>query len=70
MNGPVTPPPGAPGPGDGRTHLTLASLDEPEPLRADAARNRTRLLDAASRLLPEERDYPAGEELLGHLRTG
>ncbi|MES4909023.1 MULTISPECIES: DUF4291 domain-containing protein [unclassified Streptomyces] len=26
-------------------------------------------LDAAARLLPEERPYPAGDELLGHLRA-
>ncbi|MEU4501651.1 TetR/AcrR family transcriptional regulator [Streptomyces sp. NPDC024089] len=40
-----------PEPGDARTNLPLAPIDEPPQLRADAARNRTLLLDAASRLL-------------------
>ncbi|MFE2017642.1 TetR/AcrR family transcriptional regulator [Streptomyces sp. NPDC059499] len=52
MNGPVPPPSRPSEPGEERTHLPLAPAGEPpEQLRADAARNRTRLLDAASRLL-------------------
>lgn len=43
-------PPGS-GSGDARTTLPLASTGEPERLRADAARNRTLLLEAASRLM-------------------
>ncbi|MFD4666485.1 TetR/AcrR family transcriptional regulator [Streptomyces halstedii] len=39
------------GSGDARTTLPLASTGEPERLRADAARNRTLLLEAASRLM-------------------
>ncbi|AEN10910.1 MULTISPECIES: TetR/AcrR family transcriptional regulator [unclassified Streptomyces] len=37
--------------GDARATLPLVTLDEPERLRADAARNRTLLLEAASRLM-------------------
>lgn len=52
MTGPAPLPPRQPEPGEARTHLPLAGAGvPPEPLRADAARNRTRLLDAASRLL-------------------
>ncbi|WP_329197448.1 TetR/AcrR family transcriptional regulator [Streptomyces sp. NBC_01435] len=51
MTGPDTPAPRLPGPGGTRTNLPLAPTDEPPQLRADAARNRTLLLDAASRLL-------------------
>ncbi|MGW1409579.1 TetR/AcrR family transcriptional regulator [Streptomyces sp. NPDC002403] len=51
MTGSVTPPPRLPEPGKERTNLPLAPTDEPPQLRADAARNRTLLLDAASRLL-------------------
>ncbi|MFE5238678.1 MULTISPECIES: TetR/AcrR family transcriptional regulator [unclassified Streptomyces] len=51
MTASPTPPPRPPGPGEARTNLTLAGVGEPEQLRADAARNRTLLLDAASRLL-------------------
>ncbi|MEV3933665.1 MULTISPECIES: TetR/AcrR family transcriptional regulator [unclassified Streptomyces] len=51
MTAPLSPPPGPPDPGEARTSLTLAATGEPEPLRADAARNRALLLDAASRLL-------------------
>ncbi|MFJ7198144.1 MULTISPECIES: TetR/AcrR family transcriptional regulator [unclassified Streptomyces] len=51
MTGPVTPPSQVPEPGEERTNLPLAPTDEPPQLRADAARNRTLLLDAASRLL-------------------
>ncbi|MFD5189090.1 TetR/AcrR family transcriptional regulator [Streptomyces sp. NPDC058357] len=51
MTGPDTPAPRLPGPGGARTSLPLAPTDEPPQLRADAARNRTLLLDAASRLL-------------------
>ncbi|MFH8520025.1 TetR/AcrR family transcriptional regulator [Streptomyces gelaticus] len=40
-----------PEPGEERRNLPLAPTDEPPQLRADAARNRTLLLDAASRLL-------------------
>ncbi|MFI2783701.1 TetR/AcrR family transcriptional regulator [Streptomyces sp. ALB3] len=47
----TTPLPPPPDPGAARTALTLAAAGEPEPLRADAARNRVLLLDAASRLL-------------------
>jgi AcrR family transcriptional regulator len=53
MTGPDTPPPRPPNPGEERTNLTLATIREPKQLRTDAARNRTRLLDAASRLLVE-----------------
>ncbi|MFJ8869013.1 TetR/AcrR family transcriptional regulator [Streptomyces sp. NPDC102473] len=51
MTAPLLPLPGPPDPGEGRTGLALAAVDGPEPLRADAARNRALLLDAASRLL-------------------
>lgn len=52
MTCPAPPPSGPPEPGEARTHLPLAPAGEPtEQLRADAARNRTLLLDAASRLL-------------------
>ncbi|MFJ8882551.1 TetR/AcrR family transcriptional regulator [Streptomyces sp. NPDC102402] len=51
MTAPLPPLPGPPDPGEARTSLTLATAGEPEPLRADAARNRALLLDAASRLL-------------------
>ncbi|MDQ0795528.1 TetR/AcrR family transcriptional regulator [Streptomyces sp. B1I3] len=51
MTGPDPQLPGPPSSGATRTHLPLAPLGEPEPLRADAARNRTRLLEAASRLM-------------------
>lgn len=51
MTAPLSPPPGPPDPGEARTSLTLAATDEPEALRADAARNRALLLDAASHLL-------------------
>ncbi|MFE6932517.1 TetR/AcrR family transcriptional regulator [Streptomyces sp. NPDC057699] len=47
----LPPLPEPPDPGDARTNLTLAATGEPEMLRADAARNRALLLDAASRLL-------------------
>ncbi|MFE4453891.1 TetR/AcrR family transcriptional regulator [Streptomyces sp. NPDC056796] len=47
MTAPLPPPHG---PGEARTSLTLAAVGGPE-LRADAARNRALLLDAASRLL-------------------
>jgi AcrR family transcriptional regulator len=47
---PLSAPPGAP---DGATQLPLAPSGEQPVLRADAARNRVRLLDAASRLLTE-----------------
>ncbi|KPC82075.1 MULTISPECIES: TetR/AcrR family transcriptional regulator [Streptomyces] len=45
------PPPGPAALGEMRADLTLAAAGEPEQLRADAARNRALLLDAASRLL-------------------
>jgi AcrR family transcriptional regulator len=51
MTAPLPPPPGSPDHGEVRTNLTLAAVGEPEQLRADAARNRALLLDAASRLL-------------------
>ncbi|MCX4414230.1 TetR/AcrR family transcriptional regulator [[Kitasatospora] papulosa] len=53
MTAPLSPPPGPPDPGEARTSLTLAAADGPEALRADAARNRVLLLDAASRLLAD-----------------
>ncbi|MEV6163882.1 TetR/AcrR family transcriptional regulator [Streptomyces sp. NPDC052052] len=53
MTGPVLPPPRPPDPGEERTHLPLAPTGGPPQLRADAARNRTRLLEAASLLLTE-----------------
>ncbi|GGY12041.1 TetR/AcrR family transcriptional regulator [Streptomyces hiroshimensis] len=58
MTGSAPPPPqsGTPAPSgtpDGRRELTLLPVGEPPQLRADAARNRTRLLEAASRLLTE-----------------
>ncbi|WP_228973628.1 TetR/AcrR family transcriptional regulator [Streptomyces sp. DH12] len=43
----TTPPP------HGRTELSLTPADAPPPLRADAARNRARLLEAAARLAAE-----------------
>ncbi|MGK5733685.1 TetR/AcrR family transcriptional regulator [Streptomyces sp. URMC 124] len=52
MTGSVPPSP-PPGPPDDRQELPLLTHGEPQPLRADAARNRTRLLEAASRLLTE-----------------
>ncbi|MFC9942994.1 TetR/AcrR family transcriptional regulator [Streptomyces pratensis] len=51
MTAPLPPLPGPSDPGEARTSLTLAAVGGPEPLRADAARNRALLLDAASRLL-------------------
>ncbi|MFC8229928.1 TetR/AcrR family transcriptional regulator [Streptomyces sp. NPDC057287] len=51
MTAPLPPLPRPPDPGESRTSLTLAAVGEPEQLRADAARNRVLLLDAASRLL-------------------
>ncbi|MFJ8754219.1 TetR/AcrR family transcriptional regulator [Streptomyces sp. NPDC102441] len=51
MTAPLPPPPGPPHPGEARTNLALAAAGGPEILRADAARNRALLLDAASRLL-------------------
>uniref|UniRef100_A0AAU3GUN2 TetR/AcrR family transcriptional regulator n=1 Tax=Streptomyces sp. NBC_01401 TaxID=2903854 RepID=A0AAU3GUN2_9ACTN len=51
MTLPLPPPPGQPDTGEARTNLTLAAADGPELLRADAARNRALLMDAASRLL-------------------
>ncbi|MEU0128172.1 helix-turn-helix domain-containing protein [Streptomyces sp. NPDC006289] len=45
--------PGPPGPGAARTSLALAPAGEPEQLRADAARNRALLLDAASKLMAQ-----------------
>ncbi|MFH9619152.1 TetR/AcrR family transcriptional regulator [Streptomyces pratensis] len=51
MTVPLPPLPGPSDPGEARTSLTLAAVGGPEPLRADAARNRALLLDAASRLL-------------------
>ncbi|MEU6664199.1 TetR/AcrR family transcriptional regulator [Streptomyces sp. NPDC046821] len=51
MTGPIPPLVTTPGALGGPTDLTLTSADEAPALRADAARNRTRLLDAASRLL-------------------
>ncbi|MEU1124309.1 TetR/AcrR family transcriptional regulator [Streptomyces sp. NPDC005899] len=51
MTRPDHQPPGPSGPDETRTYLPLVPLGEPEPLRADAARNRTRLLEAASRLM-------------------
>ncbi|MFB8031287.1 MULTISPECIES: TetR/AcrR family transcriptional regulator [unclassified Streptomyces] len=51
MTAPLLPPPGTPDPGETRTNLALATVGGPELLRADAARNRALLLDAASRLL-------------------
>lgn len=53
MTGPDTPPLRPSDPGEARTSLPLAPTDEPPQLRADAARNRTRLLDAASRLMTQ-----------------
>ncbi|GGV42053.1 TetR family transcriptional regulator [Streptomyces longisporoflavus] len=52
MTGSVTPPlPSSPGTPGGATELALSPVGEPPPLRADAARNRTRLLEAASQLM-------------------
>ncbi|MEU1213416.1 helix-turn-helix domain-containing protein [Streptomyces sp. NPDC005790] len=51
MTAPLPPLPRPPGPGEARTDITLATVGEPAALRADAARNRALLLDAASRLL-------------------
>ncbi|MER5556648.1 helix-turn-helix domain-containing protein [Streptomyces sp. NPDC002793] len=51
MTAPLPPLPRPPEPGETRTSLTLAAVGEPELLRADAARNRALLLDAASRLM-------------------
>ncbi|MFE5092662.1 TetR/AcrR family transcriptional regulator [Streptomyces sp. NPDC056638] len=53
MTGHVPPPLRTPDPGEVRTSLPLAPTGGPPQLRADAARNRSRLLDAASRLLTE-----------------
>ncbi|WP_327117180.1 TetR/AcrR family transcriptional regulator [Streptomyces sp. NBC_01341] len=53
MTAPMSPLSGPPDPGGTRTSLTLAAVGEPERLRADAARNRALLLEAASRLLAE-----------------
>ncbi|MEH6373034.1 helix-turn-helix domain-containing protein [Streptomyces sp. KLMMK] len=54
MTGSVPPSPPPSGAPDGRKDLTLLPAGEPpQQLRADAARNRTRLLEAASRLLVE-----------------
>ncbi|GGV96240.1 TetR family transcriptional regulator [Streptomyces gelaticus] len=51
MTDSVAPTSKLPEPGEERRNLPLAPTDEPHQLRADAARNRTLLLDAASRLL-------------------
>ncbi|MFE3517704.1 TetR/AcrR family transcriptional regulator [Streptomyces sp. NPDC059166] len=51
MTAPLLPQPGPPDPGAARPNLTMAPADGPEPLRADAARNRALLLDAALSLL-------------------
>ncbi|GGZ11973.1 TetR/AcrR family transcriptional regulator [Streptomyces nitrosporeus] len=51
MTGPATPPYGPLDPDDARAALPLAGTGAHGTLRADAARNRTRLLDAASRLM-------------------
>lgn len=51
MTAPLPPLPGPPDIGEVRANLPLAAVGEPEQLRADAARNRALLLDAASRLL-------------------
>ncbi|MFD4032765.1 TetR/AcrR family transcriptional regulator [Streptomyces sp. NPDC058637] len=53
MTGSVPPLPRPPDPGEARPRLTLSTAGEPEQLRSDAARNRTRLLDAASRLMAD-----------------
>lgn len=53
MTGSLPLPPGPPDPGKARQALVLSTVGEPEQLRSDAARNRTRLLDAASRLMAE-----------------
>ncbi|MCH0542428.1 TetR/AcrR family transcriptional regulator [Streptomyces sp. MUM 203J] len=53
----TAPPPGRPdspaAPPPGRTELSLSPVGAPPPLRADAARNRARLLEAAARLAAE-----------------
>lgn len=51
MTGPVLPPIPAPGPSGGPTELALTPAGETPSLRADAARNRTRLLEAAAQLM-------------------
>ncbi|MEV6309361.1 TetR/AcrR family transcriptional regulator [Streptomyces sp. NPDC051840] len=51
MTAPLLPSAGPSDPGEARPGLTLATADEPETLRADAARNRALLLDAALGLL-------------------
>ncbi|MFG2501202.1 TetR/AcrR family transcriptional regulator [Streptomyces sp. NPDC048441] len=51
MTGPTPPLPPSPESPGGVPELVLTPLGEPPLLRADAARNRTRLLDAAARLM-------------------
>lgn len=51
MTGPVPPPVPAPDPSGGATELALTPAGETPSLRADAARNRTRLLEAAAQLM-------------------
>ncbi|MFC8124069.1 TetR/AcrR family transcriptional regulator [Streptomyces sp. NPDC057302] len=51
MTGSALPPLPSPGKPAGATELTLTPIGGQAPLRADAARNRTRLLEAASELL-------------------
>ncbi|RII14718.1 Transcriptional regulator, TetR family [Streptomyces sp. YIM 130001] len=53
MTGPVTPPPASSAAPGEPVDLTSRPPDGTPQLRADAARNRSRLLDAASRLLTE-----------------
>lgn len=50
---PSPPRPPSPLPAAGRTEILLAPIGGPPRLRADAARNRTRLLEEAARLLEE-----------------
>lgn len=51
MTGPALPPIPAPDPSGGPTELALTPAGETPSLRADAARNRTRLLEAAAQLM-------------------
>ncbi|MEV0522608.1 TetR/AcrR family transcriptional regulator [Streptomyces sp. NPDC050439] len=51
MTGSVLPPLPSPDRPGGSTELALTAVGEPPSLRADAARNRTRLLEAASQLM-------------------
>ncbi|MFD7710495.1 TetR/AcrR family transcriptional regulator [Streptomyces sp. NPDC059785] len=53
MTSPSPPSPAAPGAQDGRLDLTLTPVGEPPQLRADAARNRSRLLEVAACLAAE-----------------